>query len=270
MVQSELIMRSSRNDNILRSRNVILLRLGLLIGIALGYSAPVSGAETCAALPPRQPMPTEARPQFLDDANWRAHLAALDHRVDATSLSEARLVFLGDSITEIWTPLIFEQFYGRRQALNLGVSGDRTQGLLWRLQRLASSGDLRPRLIVLLIGTNNLFPGVRAEDVALGIAEVLRQIRRITPQSRILVVGLLPRGPSAADPMRRVAAQVNQLIAHCADHTSIVYADPGAMLLNGRGDLSDKIAYDYLHPTPLGYGILAAGLEPIIHRLLGE
>lgn len=249
---------------------MVVRQVLLLMGIMAASWTPVSADEICPALLSRQSMPPLASPVFLDNATWRLHLAQMNERLAATNLSRVRLLFLGDSITEAWMPLIFSQFYGHRKALNLGVVGDDIRGMLWRLSRIALGGNLRPQLIVLLIGTNNLWPGVRPEDVAVGIAEVVRQIHLLTPQSRILVVGLLPRGADATDPMRQAAAQVNQLVARCADRATVFYANPGAMLVDGRGGLSDQIAYDYLHPTWIGYAILAAGLEPYIHQLLGE
>jgi lysophospholipase L1-like esterase len=250
--------------------SVTLRRLFLVVGIVLAHAAPVFAAAICSTFPPRQPMPAETIPQFLEDANWRARLAQLNQELAATDLSRVRLVFLGDSITASWMPLLFQQFYGHRGVSNLGITGDSTQGMLWRLPKSPLGGALRPRLIVLLIGTNDLWPGAHAEDVALGIAEVVRQIHQLSPQSQILLVGLLPRGADAANPLRQIEAQVNQLIARCADGVTISYTDPGALLVDGRGQLSDQIAFDYLHPTWLGYAILAAGLEPYVHKLLDE
>ncbi|MEK6701692.1 MAG: GDSL-type esterase/lipase family protein, partial [Planctomycetota bacterium] len=70
---------------------------------------------------------------------------------------KAQLVFLGDSITEGWEgggKETWAKHYASRQAANFGVSGDRTEHVLWRLDN-ANFDGLKPKLIVIMIGTNN-------------------------------------------------------------------------------------------------------------------
>jgi beta-glucosidase len=83
------------------------------------------------------------------------------------------------------------------------------------------------------------------------------------------MVGILPRGATAQDPFRASITAINALIARCADNRTVFYTDPGPMLLDGAGKLSDQIAYDRLHPTMVGYAILSAALEPQIRALMG-
>jgi beta-glucosidase len=260
--------RSRRGD-----RGAVLAALGglaLVAWLGVWHAVPAHAAEACPALVASQPLPAEAQPEFVDEPNWRARVAQLDHELANADLARVRLLFLGDSITEGWMPLLFQQFYGQRAALNLGVRGDSTQGMLWRLAHGPLGQTLRPRLVVLLIGTNDLWPGARPENIALGIAQVARTIRQRSPDSRILLVGILPRGGEPTDPLRQMQAKVNELIAHCADGAHVMYADPGRMLVDGEGRLSDQVAFDYLHLTWIGYGILSAALEPYIRQALGD
>jgi beta-glucosidase len=250
--------------NILRSA---ILAAGMLLAAPSAWS---QGVQDCAAIPTRNPPPREARPEYLDEPNWRARVAELS-RVTAGDMSRVQIAFLGDSLTQGWFPLIYDQFYGHRHAVNLGVIGDFTQGLLWRIQQGGQwPVSLRPRLAVLLIGTNNALHAARPEDTALGIAEIIRFIRQRSPATRILLVGLLPRGPDATDPARLANQRVNAMIARCADNQNVFFTDPGSMLVDGRGGLSDQIAFDRLHLTMVGYAMLAAGLEPSIRYLLGR
>ena len=227
-------------------------------------------AEVCASLPARQTMPREAKPENLPDPHWLERTTKIEQQLPQPETGRAQLLFLGDSITQSWAPVVFDNFYAGRAALNLGVTGDYTQGLLWRLSRLPLGGALRPRLAVVLIGTNNTASGSRPEDTALGIAEVVRTIRRRSPQTRVLLLGLLPRGAQAADPLRAVNERVNALVASCADNRDVFYAAPGTMLPDRAGRLSEHIAFDGLHLTWLGYAILSTALEPDIRRLLGN
>ena len=224
----------------------------------------------CPALLPGMPPPIDVQAQPHEDAGWRAKLAELNQKLRTQDVSRVRVLFLGDSLMEGWAPLVYQQFYGHRRALNLGVRGDATQTLLWRLAQVPLGKTLRPQLVVLLIGTNNLWPGRNAAEIALGVGAVVQHIQQRTPQSKILLVGLLPRAASTQDPLRQLAGQVNRLIAGCADGKSVFYTEAGRMLLDGQGALSEQVAFDYLHLTWMGYAILAAALEPDIRRLLQE
>ncbi|MBI0537651.1 GDSL family lipase [Roseomonas sp. KE2513] len=213
-------------------------------------------------------MPREARPERLEEPYWRSRSVALS-RMAAGDLSRVNLVFLGDSITENWDRRDWEANYGRYGALNLGVSGDFVQGLLWRLTAGGQwPSTLRPRLAVLLIGTNNASYNSPPESTALGIAEVLREVRRRSPETRILLLGILPRGAEANDPGRRLNAQVNELIARCADGRSVFYLDAGPALVDAQGRLAPSIAPDRLHLSAEGYARLSAAIEPSLRAIL--
>ena len=129
---------------------------------------------------------------------------------------------------------------------------------------------MRPRLAVLLIGTNNIASGASPENVALGIAEIVRMIHERSSATRVLIVGILPRGGTVAEPLRAVAARANELAARCADGQTVFYADIGRYLLNAAGQLSPEVSMDSLHLTPVGYAIMAMALEPEIKRIMNE
>ena len=248
--------------------------LGLSAALALGglFAAPSAALAqaVCAAIPARSPAPKEALPAYLEEAHWRGRVAELS-RLTPADYARAQIVFLGDSITQGWFPVIWDQFYAHRAALNLGVTGDFAQGMLWRLQQGGQwPATLRPRVAVLLIGTNNSLNAQQPEDTALGVAEIVRLIRQKSPGTKVLIVGILPRGPDATDPARRANIRVNEMVARCADNQSVFFTDPGSMLVDGQGRLSDQMAYDRLHLTYVGYAVLSAGLEPSIRYLLAR
>ena len=230
-------------------------------------AAPAWAAGGCPALPPRTPMPAEAQPGMTDLPFWRDEVAVLNTKLPSLQLASRRLVFLGDSITASWDPGLFGQFYGARAPVLLGISGDGTQGVLARLPQ--QWGPLHPRLVVLLIGTNNL-PYAQPDNIALGIAEIVRWIHAHSADTRVLIVGILPRGAGPGEPLRQAAMQVNQLVARCADNRTTYFADIGRELLDANGMLSTEVSFDALHLTPIGYAIVAATLEPEIKRIMGE
>ena len=236
--------------------------------LAFGLALLASAARASCPAPVGQ-LPVEAVPAPLPDPNWQARVAAVDSIVAGSDLSKVHLLFLGDSLTEAWAPPVFSHFNAYRGALNLGVRGSGTQSLLYILDRLPLGGRLQPQAVVLLIGTNNLWPGVPIKNVVSGIAAVLAQLRQKLPHARIVLVDLLPRGESPNDPVRGQVAEVNKAIAACAD-SAISVVDAGSMLVDAKGVYSKDISFDALHLTWIGYAILGAALEPAIRRALGE
>jgi beta-glucosidase len=214
-------------------------------------------------------MPREASPEFIDQPSWQVQVTSLNARLPSLPLATRRLVFIGDSITASWDPAVFNQYYGNRAPLLLGISGDYTQGVLERLP--VEWGPMQPRLAIVLIGTNNTrWGGGKPENVALGVAEIVRMIHAKSSGTRVLLLGILPTGAEASDPLRAVNARVNDIIARCADNDTTFYMDPGPSLLDANGHLADSVSFDMLHLTPLGYAMLAKAIEPQVQQIMGE
>lgn len=231
------------------------------LGVMAAALSPLSAWAACPAPPAAQRLPAEAIAAVPAWPEWRVGANALTARLRATDVSQARIVFLGDSITEGWQPNLFQMFYGQRGPLNLGVSGDTTQSVLWRLENGHWPAGLRPAAIVLLIGTNNIAHGNRPEDVALGVVTIITRLQRLAPGAKIVLLGVLPRGMRATDPMRPPIARLNQLLAACGDNQRVFYSEPGQLMVDGQGVLHDWVAHDGLHLTLVGYAILSTAIE---------
>jgi lysophospholipase L1-like esterase len=185
-----------------------------------------------------------------------------------------RALFLGDSITERWAmPLwgakpVWDANMPQRGVLNAGVSGDRTEHLRWRFDHGNLDGP-PPKGVIVLIGTNDLAHGRPPELAAEGVRAVLLRLREKLPGTRILLLGLTPRGAVPWDPLRIAASQVNQMIGGCADGQTIWATDIGQPLLDAKGMLSQSLSPDYLHFSGAGYQRLVPQLDPLIDKLLG-
>jgi lysophospholipase L1-like esterase len=178
-----------------------------------------------------------------------------------------KILFFGDSLTEGWDTSVWNQYLAPRGALNAGVSGDRTDHLLWRLEHGNLAGA-QPKAVMLLIGTNDLAYGRSPARTADGIRANLEVLRQRLPEARILLVGLLPREEVPSAPLRIEVARVNELIRNCADDQNVFYAEIGDVLLASDGLLSAAISPDQLHFTAPGYALLATRLAPELDRLL--
>jgi lysophospholipase L1-like esterase len=186
-----------------------------------------------------------------------------------------RVLYLGDSITERWNqPLwgakkVWDANMPQRGVLNAGVSGDRTEHLRWRLDHGNLDGPA-PKLVLLMIGTNDLGHGRPPNEAAEGVRQTLIMLRQKLPNSRIMLFGLTPRGAAPWDDLRVKAGQVNQMIGGCADGQAIWATDIGGPLLDAKGMLSNALAPDYLHFNAAGYERLAPQVDNWIDQLMGK
>ncbi len=237
--------------------------------LSLALQLALTSQASAACAPPPGPLPVEATPTPIPDAAWAKRVQDQEALIARTDLRPIRTVFLGDSLTASWPEALWQHFYGHRAALNLGIVGDGTQGVLWRLQRLPLGTTLTPRLFVVLIGTNNLWPQVNPANVVTGIEAILAELHAKVPAARILLLNILPRGETPHDPSRQLARETNRLLAGCTAPW-ITTADPGAILLDGRGLLTKDISFDALHMTWLGYAMFGAALEPAMKQALGD
>lgn len=188
-------------------------------------------------------------------------------------LADCQLVWIGDSITHGWESggkEIWEQRYAPLKALNLGFSGDRTEQVLWRLDHDAVKG-ISPKLAIIMIGTNNA--GHRkdpAAETAAGIQEIVAQLRQRLPKTKILLLGIFPRGETAEDELRKLNTETNAIIAKQADGKDVVFLDISNKFLDADGKLSKEIMPDLLHPNTKGYQIWSDAIADQVKALMGS
>ena len=191
--------------------------------------------------------------------------------VQRKAMERVDLLMIGDSITHGWEDAgkaVWDEYYADRRALNLGFGGDRTEHVIWRLQNGAID-DIQPKLAVIMIGTNNA--GHREEEpahTAAGIQRIIAELRLRLPDTKVLLLGVFPRGANAEDPLRQINDQVNEIISGFADDESVWYLDLAKEFLKPDGELPREIMPDLLHPQLEGYTRWAKAMEPTLARLL--
>ncbi len=235
------------------------LRLGILA--ALLSAAPVFAENTATVPAPR-------------DGNWvKRHEGFLAESKARTG--QVDLLFLGDSITDGWRSkgkATWEKFYTPRNALNLGIGGDRTQHVLWRLQNGEVDG-LKPKVTVLLIGINNTpnekdgVPRNTAPEVVEGVTAVVKEIQARLPKTKVLLLAVFPY-KQKGDPMRDKVAQINAGIAKLGKNKRVTFLDINQKFLEADGTLPLDIMPDLLHPNDKGYQIWADAMEPTLKKLM--
>lgn len=228
-----------------------------LFAISVGFAASAADELTTTTSAPKK------------DEWWQRRHEKINARAKQ---GEVDLIFIGDSITQGWEgdrgQPIWEKFYGKRKAMNAGISGDRTQHVLWRLENGNIDG-ITPKLAVVMIGTNN--SGTDSpDDVAAGITAIVEKLREKLPETKVLLLGIFPRGPDADDAKRQSNIATNKIVQSLDDGKSVYYLDISDEFLADDGTLSREIMPDLLHLNAQGYEIWAEAIEPTVAKLLGE
>jgi lysophospholipase L1-like esterase len=181
------------------------------------------------------------------------------------------VLFLGDSITEGWTkaPDVWKEHYGNLDPANFGIGGDRTEHVLWRIAN-GELDRLHPKVLVLLIGTNNI--GSPAADIAAADEKIIEQIHQKLPDTKLLVLGIFPRGADPENPlteqMREKIKSVNEELAKLDDGNKTRFLDFGDKFLNADGIIRFSIMPDALHPSVKGYKIWADTMQPLLDEMM--
>lgn len=196
---------------------------------------------------------------------------------------EAQLVFLGDSITQGWEKNgkdVWAKTWEPLKAANFGIGGDRTEHVIWRLQNGNFDG-IKPKLVVLMIGTNNTghqgrpaaeHGGVAyassAEQTAEGVKMILDILNKKLPETKVLLLGIFPRGATKDDAMRKQNIATNNLVSGFADNKRVFYMDIGNIFLKPDGTLPKEIMPDLLHLNATGYQMWADAIEGKVKELM--
>ena len=191
----------------------------------------------------------------------------------------AKVVFIGDSITHYWenhgkAQLAKYFSEGDMTMLDLGISADRTEHVLWRIDEGKELDGYEAKCILLMIGTNNTghFPIEKEApgDTILGIREILKTIRAKQPKATIVLTAIFPRGATADDSQRLRNEIVNREIQKFCDGKTIFWCDFNDQFLTVDGKLSPDVFPDRLHPNALGYEIWYSAVKPYIDYALSD
>lgn len=170
---------------------------------------------------------------------------------------EVDVAFIGDSLTDGYD---LKKYYPQYITANRGISGDTTVGLEERLQ--VSLYDLKPKVVVMLIGANNM------DSMLQNYERILVSIRDNLPDTRLIVLSLTSMSGEWGK-KNQLAAYNNVQLKLLAEKYSLEFVDLYSALLNPEdGEIFDEYTTDGGHLTPLGYEVLTREITPAIERQL--
>lgn len=210
---------------------------------------------------------TAILPEPGGSETWQARHRAMNQRAQEGHVD---LVYIGDSIVGNWKwegKPVWDHYYAKRNGLNLGISGDRTQQVLWRLQHGNIEG-ISPKLAIVMIGQNN-GPFNSGEEIGAGVSAIVRTLREKLPHTKILVLGIFPRGEKPT-PERAVLAKANEVASKLADGKQVFYLDVNHLFLRPDGSIPATRMPDFEHPSKEGFQVWAEEIEPKVAELMGD
>ncbi len=216
--------------------------------------------------------PCVAEPQDKDwfrKADWLARHELLLKARDAAR--DAQIVFLGDSITEGWAgdgKAAWTSYFAPLKPLNLGIGGDETSHILWRMENGELDG-LNPKVLVLLIGTNNIGNvGHTGKATAEGMRRIVSTLRQKLPATKILLLAVFPRDEQPGTPFRKEIAELNAIIGRLHDGQMVHFVDYSQLFLQCDRVLPRELFPDSLHLSAKAYEIWAKAMIGTIEGLM--
>ncbi len=245
----------------------------VMVGIACARAqAPATTAP--AASSPAPVAPNVAEPADVASPNHptsAGHLTTFHNRVlqQIKKDNKMQVVFLGDSITQNWSkaPEVWSKYYGNYDAANFGDGGDYTQHILWRIENGELDG-ISPKVVVLMAGVNNLYHLKNTpEETAAGIKKIIETIHQKLPQTKVLLVSVLPFNRGLKDGFAKATA-TNAIICKFDDGKKTRYLSLSEKFLNPDGTVSKELLKDGVHPGPEGYQIWAETMQPLLLEMM--
>jgi beta-glucosidase len=247
----------------------------LLVTAAVVIAVFMSGRAARAQEPVKRSTSDKPVTCVPEQKDPQRHEQFMKDKEAALKKGPVRLVWIGDSITDAWRlgeqNTLYKERWGKYNPLNLGISGDKTEHVLWRLEHGELDGLAEgTKLVVMMIGTNNLgnAPTASPEDTAEGIKCLVKTIRQKLPESKILLLGVFPRGKEAENPFRSKIKKINDTISKLDDGKQVKYLDIADAFLDKDGVLPPDVMPDQLHPNAHGYELWADAVVPTIDQMI--
>ena len=248
-------------------------RLSLTILLASGLSQLVAAEE----IPALESMYQDAPKGLPSEPAWgywkaapTAWMSTHQQFVKRSEQGNVDVVFLGDSITKGWKQAESTNWTESTpplQAVNYGIGGDTTRQVIWRIKHGEFDG-IKPKLVVLMIGTNNLYADHNSgtnEQIVDGVKTIFGLIREKSPDTRFLLLGVLPRERKFW--CDRIVI-LNGLLAALNDPGRVLFHDAGAKFMGEDGEINKELfSADLVHLNVTGYEILTTAVKPLVKSL---
>ncbi|MDR1480063.1 MAG: GDSL-type esterase/lipase family protein [Planctomycetaceae bacterium] len=211
------------------------------------------------------------KPVPRKDGGWCARYVTSVEQMDK---GEAELLMIGDSITHGWDGAgveVWKKSYTPFKPINLGISGDQTQHVLWRLDHLPLT-KIKPKAAVIMIGTNNAGSNSStSKETADGIKTIVERLEKAYPEIKIIVLHVFPRDEKPDGKLRKKVDEINSFLPDLfKSDKNVKLLDINKVFLAEDNVLPKNIMPDGLHPNKEGYQLWADALVPALNEIFGK
>jgi len=246
------------------------MKSAVILCTALLCSLPIAAQTTpCPADAVNQCHEIQQMQSRLDDWAGLNRYRAADEALSAPSPGENRVIFYGDSITDVWP---IAQYFPGKPYINRGISGQTTPQMLVRFQQ--DVVHLKPSVVVILAGTNDIAGNTgpstpqMIEDNFISMADIAHR-----SGIKLVIASILPAfaypwrpGIQPADEIRQLNAWLKEFCKQDGD----TYLDYYKHLTDAQGGMAPGLSKDGVHPTPRGYAIMAPLAEKAIAKAMAK
>lgn len=192
-------------------------------------------------------------------------------KLEPAGTSKNRIVLMGDSITEFWSPND-PDFFSGKPYINRGISGQTTPQMLIRFR--ADVIELKPEIVVILAGINDIAGNTGPSTLDM-ITDNIFSMAELAKANHIKVIlcSVLPALDFPWKPNQNPAEKVialNKMIKEYADANKITYLDYYSAMVNEQKGLKADYSSDGVHPNKLGYQVMAPLAEKAIQSILSK
>jgi lysophospholipase L1-like esterase len=212
-------------------------------------------------------------PMFMNDYGDLGRYRKADEELGNPKAGEQRVVFFGDSITEIWD--LNRSFPGKGY-INRGISGQTTEQMLVRFRQDVVA--LHPAVVVILAGTNDIAGNTGPETLAQieGDFETMAEVARAN-RIRVVLSSLTPENGTRPEwttytvlrPPEEIV-ELNEWLQRYCQANGLVYLDYYSAMADAQGRMKPELTRDGLHPSPAGFAVMAPLAEKAIRDALGK
>ncbi len=207
--------------------------------------------------------------QMINDWPYLKKYHEENSKLPKIQAGQKRIVFMGDSITEFWSEVCPEFFYGKPY-INRGISGQTSPQMLVRFR--ADVISLQPTIVVILAGVNDIAGNTGPSTLEMITNNIFSMIELAKAnQIKVILCSVLPANnfhwKTKTYPAEKII-KLNILLKKYAEENQIYYLDYHSAMVDEQKGMRAELAYDGLHPNKKGYEIMAPLIEEAIATLL--
>jgi lysophospholipase L1-like esterase len=209
--------------------------------------------------------------EYLQSQDWPYlnRYQTENDKLSPLKLGEKRIVFMGDSITELWS-VVHPSFFSEKSYINRGIGGQTSPQMLVRFR--ADVIALKPSVVVLLAGANDIAQNTGPSTLEMIANNIFSMVELATANNiKVILCSVLPAFDfywrQGLEPAEKIVT-LNKMIYEYADANEIVYLDYYSAMVDEQKGLKSIFSEDGVHPNKAGYEVMVPLAEKAIRLAL--